>query len=110
MKNIISKMLRLDKYIDVGGADFRDFASVNTYALNKTQAQVWVLEKCGDDVYHIRSNGDTNLTLDVLNWDTTNGNSLQLYHYNEGIVESLLSKRMKMEPIALCRSMHKINA
>lgn len=72
------------KYIDVGGADFRDFASVNTYALNKTQAQVWVLEKCGDDVYYIRSNGDTNLTLDVLNWDTTNGNSLQLYHYNEG--------------------------
>lgn len=60
------------------------FASVNTYALNKTQAQVWVLEKCGDDVYYIRSNGDTNLTLDVLNWDTTNGNSLQLYHYNEG--------------------------
>ncbi len=71
------------KYIDVDGGIFTQNTLVNTYTLNKTDAQIWELEYYSDNVFCVRSKGDRNLALDVIWGDSANGTGLQLYAYTQ---------------------------
>ena len=71
------------KYIDVDRGIFTQNTLVNTYTLNKTDAQIWELEYYSDNVFCVRSKGDRNLALDVIWGDSANGTGLQLYAYTQ---------------------------